>query len=116
MTAKEKYSKESINRLWKVTDTNNDGFIDSDEFLAQYSKKDQLKSRRGKIQLFKDIDTDLNGKITYSEFKSYMRRDGFADEEIDRLFRLGDANKDNVIDLNEFLANLEFEEVHETFK
>jgi Ca2+-binding EF-hand superfamily protein len=63
--------------------------------------------RRKMIELFKDIDKDLNGKIEYSEFKCFLTRAGCTNEEIEELIRLGDLNKDNVIDLNEFLTRFE---------
>ena len=46
-------------KMFEESDTNKDGGIDQDEFLARHKEK------------FKEIDADGNGKISADEFKAH---------------------------------------------
>lgn len=60
------------------TDTNGDGFISSDEMMAEREKRDaEMRKTRGKA-MFKRADTDGDGKLSKAEYdagaqKMYQR-------------------------------------------
>lgn len=67
--AQETKPKMDPEKVFKRRDTNGDGSISEDEFLApakEDKQKEQLKKRFGKI------DTDGDGKVSLDEFKAGM--------------------------------------------
>ena len=79
------------NRFMKYFDTNNDGTVTFDEFLASSKLR------------FERIDTDKNAIISESEFSTYMqnRREQHNKERFEGM----DSNKDGKISKDEFLAS-----------
>jgi Ca2+-binding EF-hand superfamily protein len=67
--AQETKPKMDPEKVFKRRDTNGDGSISEDEFLApakEDKQKEQLKKRFGKI------DTNSDGKLSLDEFKTGM--------------------------------------------
>lgn len=52
--------------LFKKADTNNDGSLSKEEFVAAFGKKDAAKGE----EKFKQIDTNSDGKISAEEWKA----------------------------------------------
>lgn len=61
--------------------------------------------RRRLIQIFKDIDTNKDAKISFDELKMIMQNSGFTDEDIENTMRKVDMNCDGSIDIPEFLSH-----------
>lgn len=91
-------------------DTDDNGLIDLKEFQMIAERKEARKDPKNQ---FNKMDTDQNGKVTLAEYQSFMaikaekatamgkdvrRRD------VDKRFIAIDTNKDNAIDLNEYVV------------
>jgi len=105
-----KFSNKEIEALFAVGDINNDGEIDINEFLnvmcpaattviarisANFKSKDDIEA------CFAEMDLNCDGKITRCEMAQHSR---LNEQEVAALFELGDADRDGVIDLQEFLG------------
>ena len=62
--------KMDLDAMFKKIDTNGDGFISQDEWLATArNQKDPDKAKES----YKKMDTAGDGKVTPDEFKAYMK-------------------------------------------
>lgn len=88
------------------------------EILVKIKKESAIVAQESKNQIiaaFKDLDTDSNGFIDKQEAKNIL--DGWVgygdtakilnDEQVNQLFKLFDKNKDNKLDLDEFIQAIE---------
>ena len=109
------YNDQEINAIFALGDSNNDGQIDLEEFIAvmcpsaaavvnKISKMFTCKDTA--IQTFKKIDINNDGKISKEEMRGATLQNGtrLHSIEVDAIFALGDANKDGEIDVEEFLS------------
>merc|ERR1719495_2533188 len=105
-----KFSAKEIEALFAIGDVNGDGEIDINEFINVMCPgattvisriSAQFKSLEDIQELFTKMDLDGDGKITREEMMEYS---SLNEQEVNAVFDLGDADRDNAIDLNEFVA------------
>jgi len=70
---KEKQGIENTRRVFNGIDSDGDGVISSEEFIAAYQKNDDTISREHLEQLFKEADIDGNGTLSFDEFVKVSR-------------------------------------------
>lgn len=97
--------EEDVEKVMRVMDSNNNGYIDYTEFIAgclqsyNYLQETHLKSA------FTYFDKDGSGTISKDELRACLQNEDFtmSDELIDSLLNEADKNGDGSIDYNEFL-------------
>merc|ERR1719350_52160 len=104
-----RFNATEIEAIFAIGDTNNDGEIDINEFVAvmcpaastvvgrlskSYKNLEEIK------QGFKKLDRDGDGNISKKEMASA----GLSEQEVVAIFALGDSNGDGEIDLDEFIG------------
>lgn len=99
---------QNIEAAFKMFDTNNDGFIDTEEAKSLLEKL--LKRSPTKTQLdnlFNTVDLDKDGRISLQEFSTMMNDRKNKQEAHKRLFAEYDTNHDGYISK---------EELHEVYR
>jgi Ca2+-binding EF-hand superfamily protein len=96
----------NVDQGFNRADTNNDGFLSRAEVAAveaRFVKEAQEKVDTQATIQFQKLDTDKNGQLSLSEFKSFakVRPTQTPDQAVQRL----DANKDGRVSAAEFKAN-----------
>lgn len=86
-----------IGTMISVADANKDGFVEFDEFEKVLGAAPLCRSENGVMNdVFKVMDKDGDGRLSYGDLKSYMDSAGLAatDDEIKAMIRLagGDSN------------------------
>ncbi|KAL1190945.1 Calcium-binding protein CP1 [Cardamine amara subsp. amara] len=86
-----------IGTMISVADANKDGFVEFDEFEKVLGAVSLCRSGNGLMEdVFKVMDKDGDGRLSYGDLKSYMDSAGLAatDDEIKAMIRLagGDSN------------------------
>lgn len=69
--------------------------------IAHKSSTDDIMKLR---KAFDQYDSSNDGEVTLAEFRSELRKQGYADEEIEKMFASVDVNKEGTISYIEFLA------------
>lgn len=102
------HSQKEVEEMIKNVDTNENGFVEYDEFLtmmrrASYEQPLNSDDAR-KREAFAVFDMDGNGYIDKHELKYVMRRLGenLSDEDLKAMFSEADINGDGLIDYDEF--------------
>ena len=99
--------KMAVQEFIQVSDKNNNGTLDINEFLSYLAKifndcdpDDQLR------KAFAVFDEDNNNEISHEELKKVLNKLGaqYTDREIERIISKVDKNGDGVIDFEEFKA------------
>lgn len=103
------HSSKEIEEMIKNVDTNENGFVEYDEFLTMMRRasKEQCSENNDearKREAFAVFDMDGNGYIDKHELKYVMRRLGenLSDEDLKAMFSEADINGDGLIDYDEF--------------
>ena len=103
MTAKE--AKQYID-MFKLMDKNNDGVLTIDEIEKgiKHCKLEINMNKDSILQLFKDMDTDKNGLVNYTEFVSALMdyEKEVKKEHIIECFNSYDADGSGKINFKEF--------------
>jgi Ca2+-binding EF-hand superfamily protein len=96
-------SDKQFNRVYKAADTNGDGVISLDEFIAAYERV-HLGQEEDLLMNFRDYDLDGNGTIEPDELKKACVKMGIvlSQTDIDYLFDRFDKDKNHKIDFVEF--------------
>ena len=63
--------------MLKNADSNNDGFVDYNEFITATSDKQKLLNKENLVKVFKMLDTDSDGKISKEELDSVFNTASF---------------------------------------
>ncbi|XP_078614347.1 calmodulin-like [Branchiostoma floridae x Branchiostoma japonicum] len=91
----------------RVFDVDENGKLDFDEFVTFMTHMKEVMSPEPRflMEAFKSFDKDGNGTLDKREVKSAMATIGrnYDDEQIDKLFELFDANRDGVLQYEEFV-------------
>jgi calcium-dependent protein kinase len=90
--------QEIINRV----DSNQNGYIDYQEFLIAALNKEKLLSKERLEAAFKAFDIDGSGKISSSELREMLEMAESPDEAWEQVIREVDQNGDGEVDLKEF--------------
>lgn len=104
------HSSKEVEEMIKNVDTNENGFVEYDEFLnmmLRASKEQHTASSSDearKREAFAVFDMDGNGYIDKHELKYVMRRLGenLSDDDLRAMFTEADLNGDGLIDYDEF--------------
>lgn len=87
----------------KSVDTDCNGTIDYNEFLAATMDKDKLISKSNLEFAFKSFDKDNSGKINLNEIKAIFNNSSMKDDQIfQKMLKEADDNNDGEISLEEF--------------
>ena len=107
-------SQQEVTAIFSIGDTNNDGEIDVEEFIAVmcpsatavvFKISQSVKGKEGAAAVFKQMDINGDGLISKQEMSSAMVGGSkLSKSEVDAIFKLGDVNGDGEIDMEEFLA------------
>ncbi|XP_022723051.1 calmodulin-like [Durio zibethinus] len=88
---------EMIGTMISLADSNRDGFVEYDEFERVLGGSSKRKaSGYGVMEdVFKVMDKDGDGRLSYDDLKSYMNWAGFpaSDEDIKAMIRLGGGDE-----------------------
>lgn len=92
---------EAVDKMMKLADTDESGFIDYTEFIIAAMDKEKLLSRNNLEIAFKSFDTDKSGTISLEELRAAIGTN--ANEKVwKELLAEADENNDGEIDLTEF--------------
>ena len=118
-----KMTNSDIHRLVNNYDKNNDGNIDTQEFLSlittgekRHIIKKVLIHRHGIREAFEKYDIDDNGVITRDEFRKVVEDKYEAilgSDQIDQMMLRVDKNNDGKIDYEEFFKAFRYFPVHD---
>jgi calcium-dependent protein kinase len=95
-------ANEETERLMKIADTDNSGFIDYSEFLAASIDRSKLLRRENLDAAFSAFDKDGSGTITSDEIKAVLGFQDQTSEVWDEVLREVDVDGNGEIDLKEF--------------
>ncbi|XP_062108811.1 calcium-binding protein CP1 [Humulus lupulus] len=81
--------------MMKAADSNQDGFVEFDEFERVLGCTNRLRGGGLMEEAFKVMDKDGDGWLSHQDLKSYMEMAGFptGDEEIKAMISLGGGNE-----------------------
>merc|ERR550539_465756 len=97
-------SQQEVNAIFSIGDTNGDGEIDVEEFIAVmcpsamavvFKISQSINGKEGAAATFKQIDVNGDGMISKQEMSSAMIGGSrLSKSEVDAIFKLGDVNGD----------------------
>ncbi|CAG5127492.1 unnamed protein product [Candidula unifasciata] len=92
-----------MERAMKDLDKDGDGFISIQEFIGENLDEE---TRLSEMTNFEELDKDKDGKLTPVELRPWALPDNSeaADEEVDHLVTLCDADKDGHLSIDEIVA------------
>ncbi|XP_041360739.1 calmodulin-beta-like [Gigantopelta aegis] len=103
------YSQTEVEEMIKNADTNENGFVEYDEFISLMTRWSTNQGPNPEqedkfMETFKVFDMDGNGYIDKHELRYVMRRLGenLSEEDTKAMFQLADLNGDGLIDFDEF--------------
>ncbi|KAM0984751.1 hypothetical protein ACFX2I_012034 [Malus domestica] len=84
-----------IGSMMSAADSDNDGFVQYDEFERVLAGGRWPRSSGVMEDVFKVMDKDGDGKLSHEDLKSYMSSTGFAasDEDIKAMIKLGGGDE-----------------------
>ena len=100
-------AKKKANAIFINIDTDNNGFIESEEFIRACINPNIFTSQNYLLAAFNYFDEDRNGSISVTEvenkfFQSSKNKNEKTKAELRRMFDQIDSNKDGTISFNEF--------------
>ncbi len=96
-------AKEEVNRIMKMIDGDNNGFIEYEEFMQATLSKDKMINDENLQTVFNLFDKDGSGKISPSEIKEILGGDSdISDNVWGDIMKEIDANGDGEIEFDEF--------------
>lgn len=100
------FTEAELRAMIGEVDTDGNGVIDFQEFLAMMARK--MRDNEGEEEIkeaFKTFDRDGNGYISARELKSVMALQGeqLTDTEVDEMIREADVDGDGQINYQEFV-------------
>ncbi|CAG2201560.1 unnamed protein product [Mytilus edulis] len=102
--------KKLLIKFFKAADTEKVGYLTIQKFVPAVRKLGYSGTDRHCAQMFVDVNTNFDGKVTIYEFMSEMtKRDPrtISDAELLEMFRKFDANKDGYITKDELEKTLD---------
>ena len=100
-------AKKKANAIFLNIDTDNNGFIESEEFIRACINPNIFTSQNYLLTAFNYFDDDKNGNISVTEienkfFQSSKNKNERTKAELRRMFDQIDSNKDGIISFSEF--------------
>jgi calcium-dependent protein kinase len=96
-------AKLEVDRIMELVDTDNNGFIEYEEFIRASMNKEKLLSENNLQSAFDMFDKDKNGMITIKELRNVLGRDGNISENVWKQIILEiDSNGDGEVSYKEF--------------
>ncbi|XP_007465905.1 PREDICTED: calmodulin-like protein 5 [Lipotes vexillifer] len=97
-------SEAALKRFIAREDTDGDGVISSQEFLAVVAKGVQARARADDLRTaFHAFDLDGDGHISMDELKQAMAQLEVSQEELDIMIREADMDRDGQVSYEEFV-------------
>ena len=96
--------RDELQHAFELFDKDHDGFISVEELRAVFQSLGQVPTEQELLEMVKQVDTDGNGLIDFTEFITMMSvADGESDEEAElkETFRVFDRNGDGRISREE---------------
>ncbi len=95
------------NTIFLNIDTDNNGFIESEEFIRACINPNIFTSQNYLLAAFNYFDEDKNGNISVSEvekkfYQSAKNQNEYTKSQIRKMFEQIDVNKDGQISFDEF--------------
>jgi calcium-dependent protein kinase len=98
-------SDEEVEKMFKMVDSDNSGFIDYSEFVVAAMNEKSLTTNDKLQAAFKMFDKDGSGVISADEIKEVLGFNGNLDKAaIDLIMRQVDENGDGEISFEEFVS------------
>lgn len=95
-------SQEEVEEIIDRVDSNQNGYIDYQEFLLAALNKEKLLSKERLEAAFEAFDIDGSGKISSSELREILDMEESPNEVWEQVIREVDQNGDGEVDLKEF--------------
>ncbi|CAD8069415.1 unnamed protein product [Paramecium sonneborni] len=89
-------------KIFQILDSNQNGFIEFNEFLLACCNTEKLANQENLQLLFKFIDKNQNQQITIKELKSLFIDARLTDQEWEIIFNQGDLNQNGKLSFQEF--------------
>ena len=97
------YSKEEVNEIFDLVDTDGSGTISFTEYMAAAINKEQLLANERLEKVFRIFDRDKSGTISLEEFQFVFHGKHYIpEEELVQLIEEADMNEDGELDFEEF--------------
>lgn len=98
-------SDEEVEKMFKMVDSDNSGFIDYSEFVVAAMNEKSLTTNDKLQAAFKMFDKDGSGVISADEIKEVLGFNGNLDKSaIDLIMKQVDENGDGEISFEEFVS------------
>jgi Ca2+-binding EF-hand superfamily protein len=95
-------AEEEVNMIMEQVDSDLNGFIDYNEFVAATMDKAKLLSKKNLDAAFSTFDRDGSGTLTVDEIKLMLGGNTARESVWTELIKQCDGNGDGVIDIKEF--------------
>ncbi|KAM1275816.1 hypothetical protein FF1_025597 [Malus domestica] len=101
--------------MMSAADSDNDGFVQYEEFERVLACGDRAKSSGVMDDVFKVMDKDDDGKLSHEDMKNYMSSAGFVvtDEDIKAMIKLGGGDENQGVTYVGLLKILAVDQVSE---
>ena len=95
-------AKNEVNRIMSMIDSDNNGYIEYEEFLRATLNKESILCESNLQAAFSVFDKDKSGKISSEEIKNFLGGQGINDKIFNEMIRQLDINGDGEISYKEF--------------
>ncbi|CAN6548463.1 unnamed protein product [Malus baccata var. baccata] len=104
-----------IRSMISAADSDNDGFVQYEEFERVLACGDGAKSSGVMEDVFNEMDKDGDGKLSHEDLKNYMSSAGFVatDEDIKAMIKLGGGDENQGVTYAGLLKILAVDQVGE---
>jgi calcium-dependent protein kinase len=102
-----KNAERVVEKIMEEVDTDNNGYIDYNEFLKAAVDMKKIASTENLQVAFNFLDRDGSGTITLEELKSALQIEGEDEAMWEQIIKQVDTNGDGEIDMDEFTAILQ---------
>ena len=99
--------EKDVDRIYRNIDMNNNGFIENEEFVRAVVSKEKFVEDHNLRFAFRYFDKDNSGEISRNELEAIFKQGNsdqtIVQEELDKIFKEVDKNRDGLIQYSEFV-------------